>query len=248
MMVGQTIKFTKQGFISYWGTSIAILISGLSEPLTRLHMSRREAALQSWGVKTQPISTTLPQRCQPQLGGKWDRSQLLPEQNTSLLWVTLHLLRTSNNPVSEWVKYTPALSLAWSKEVFCLPEKGKGCAHDSARESFWATQNSTANSCFQFITSVSSWITNTATRTLQMSFPNKNSQQQKKTIKKKNWKLCSLQSWYIPPNSENTWSPNHKLWQHLCPSKRICAIDPQSFDQILYPKDVLAVLKEIWKS
>lgn len=43
-------------------------------------------------------------------------------------------------------------------------------------------------------------------------------------------------------------SPNHILWWHSCPSERICAIDPKSFDQVLYPKDVLVVLKEIWKS
>lgn len=78
-----------------------------------------------------------------------------------------------------------AWSLAWPNEVFCFPEKGKVCARDSAQESFCATQNSTASSCFQFITSVSSWITNTATRTLQMPLPNTNSQRQKITIFKK---------------------------------------------------------------
>lgn len=158
----------------------------------------------SWGAQTQPMSSTPPREVPST--ARWVMGQEPAPPRRKLLWVTLHLLRTSINPFSEWEKHTPARSLAWSNEVFCFPEKGEGCAHDSPWESFWATQNSTANSCFQFIVSVSSWITNTATRTLQMPLTNKFPATEENNFKKINLKLCSPQTWYILPNSENTQS------------------------------------------
>lgn len=86
-----------------------------------------------------------------------------------------------------------------------------------------------------------------------MPLTNKFPATEENNLKKKiSLKLCSPQTWYILPNSENTQSRrlslNHILTQHPWSSKTICAIDPKSFDQVLYPKDVLVVLKEIWKS
>lgn len=57
-VVGQkeTLKFTKQGFISCWETSMVTLISGVPQTQTRLHVRRKAASRElrglawSWGT------------------------------------------------------------------------------------------------------------------------------------------------------------------------------------------------------
>lgn len=134
-------------------------------------------------LKHSPPAALCPERGQAAL---WvmGQGQLLPEQKTSSLWVTLHLLRTSTNPASEWAKHTPELHHCLGPTRFSAPQgKVRGVLKIQLKEVSGLHRTQQQAAVFS-LEPQSAPESQTATRTLQMPLPNRHSQKQKKTINK----------------------------------------------------------------